>query len=113
MPQSGVADIAQGQTLDQRQSERQDLRHWALVTTVETPARVLRSEIRNVSSGGTQILLGEPLPAFALVKIEYDDNLLLGEVVYCRQEEFGYLVGLRIEHALFGVAALADAMQSF
>ena len=83
------------------------------MTTVGTPDQVHRAQVRNLSEGGTQILLGEPLPPFTLVKIEYQDNLLLGEVVYCRQEEFGYLAGLRIEHALFGLAALSETMQAF
>jgi hypothetical protein len=74
---------------------------------------ILQGEIRNVSEGGTQILLDEPLPPPTLVRIEYDDNLLLGEVVYCRQEQSGWLVGVRVEHGLFGLTALAVAMQRF
>jgi PilZ domain len=114
MPQAATPDAAV-ETLraDQRQSERRELTSWALVTALGTPAQIHRAQIRNLSEGGTQILLGEPLQPFTLLKIEYEDNLLLGEVIYCRPEEFGYLAGLRIEHALFGLTALSDAMQSF
>ena len=83
------------------------------MTVIGTPTQVHRAQIRNLSEGGTQILLGEPLAPFTLVRIEYGDNLLLGEVIYCRPEEFGHLVGLRIEHALFGLSALSEAMQTF
>lgn len=99
--------------VDQRQTERHASSHPILVTVVGTPHQVLRGEIRNLSEGGTQIRLGEPLSPFTLVRIDYDDNLLLGEVVYCRQEESLWLIGLRIEHSLFGLTALADAMQAF
>jgi len=99
--------------VDQRQTERRELSQAALVTVVGTSGKVLQGEIRNVSEGGTQIRLGEPLPPFTLVRIEYEDNLLLGEVVYCRQERSSWLLGLRVEHGLFGLTALAASMQGF
>jgi hypothetical protein len=110
-----VADTPEAprQKLDQRQSERREHAYAATVSVMGTAAQVLRGEIRNVSEGGTQIWLGQPLPSFTLVRVEYQDNLLLGEVVYCMQEESGWLLGLRIEHALFGLAALSQAMQAF
>ena len=40
--------------------------------------------------------------------IEYDDNRLLGEVVYCEKQTSGWLVGIRVEHALLGLATLAS-----
>jgi hypothetical protein len=99
--------------VDQRQTERRELSQAALVTVVGTSGKVLQGEIRNVSEGGTQIRLGEPLPPFTLVRIEYEDNLLLGEVVYCRQDRSSWLLGLRVEHGLFGLTALAASMQGF
>jgi len=99
--------------VDQRQAERRELSQSARVNVVGTPAKTLLGEIRNLSEGGTQIRLDQPLPPFTLVRIEYDDNLLLGEVVYCEQEQSGWLIGLRVEHVLFGLTALADSMQAF
>lgn len=94
---------------DQRQTSRERLNQSAIVT-VGPDSRVLHGELRNVSAGGTQLRLGEPLSPYALVKVEYDDNLLLGEVVYCQQERSHWLVGLRIEHGLFGLTALEEVM---
>jgi hypothetical protein len=105
--------IMQAIALDQRQTERHELRETAMVSVVGTPGPVLHGEMRNVSESGTQIWLDQALPPSTLVKIEYGDNLLLGEVVYCRQERSGWLVGLRVEHGLFGLTALASAMQAF
>jgi len=45
------------------------------------------------------------------VKIEYADKILLGEVVYCRQEQAGWLLGIRLERALSGVTDLDDAIR--
>lgn len=98
---------------DQRQAERRQISHPAIVSVAGTPGQVLHGVIRNVSEGGTQIRLDQTLPSSTLVKIEYDDNLLLGEVIYCQQEQSGWLVGVKIEHGLFELTALARAMQGF
>jgi hypothetical protein len=106
-------EVQAAEVVDQRLTERHKLHHQATVTVVGPSAQVLHGEIRNLSDGGTQIQLEEPLPPFTLVRVEYDDNLLLGEVVYCQAEQIGWLAGLRIEHGLFGLKALAAALQSF
>ena len=98
---------------EQRQTERHQLSYPAIVSVVGTSNQVLHGMTRNVSEGGTQIRLDEPLPPSTLVKIEYEDNLLLGEVIYCQQEQSGWLAGVRIEHGLFGLTALATAMRRF
>ena len=99
--------------VDQRETERHQLNQSALITVVGTPTQALHGEIRNISASGTQIWLDEPLPPASLVRIEYDDSLLLGEVIYCHEDDSGWLVGLRIEHGLFGLTALARTMQAF
>jgi hypothetical protein len=116
-PQTIVVDapFALDQQLDQRQSRRHELSQSAIVsilgTTAETTTQPLQGEIRNVSKGGTQLHLGQPLAIGALLRVDYDNNLLLGEVMYCQQVQTGWIVGLRIEHTLSGLTALADAMR--
>ena len=98
---------------DQRQAERLQLSHPALVTLVGTTRQLLHGMIRNVSEGGTQVRLDQPVSSSTLVKIEYDDNLLLGEVVYCQRDDSGWLAGIKIEHSLFELTALAADMRRF
>jgi hypothetical protein len=105
------APIALDQQPDQRQSQRHELSQSAVVTTLGTTPQVLEGEIRNVSKGGTQLHLGERLATSSLVRVDYDNNLILGEVVYCQQVETGWIAGLRIEHTLSGLTALAEAMR--
>ena len=95
---------------DRRQTPREPLRQSAVVSVPGT-GQVLHGEIRNLSEGGTQILLHEPLHLTSSVKIEYADKVLLGEVVYCRQEQAGWLLGIRVERALAGVKDLDDTMR--
>ena len=95
---------------DQRQAQRHQLSQSAIVSVFGTASLVLHGELRNVSEGGTQIWLDQPLRYASLVRIDYNDNLLLGEVVYSQREQAGWLVGIRVEHALLGLTALARAL---
>ncbi len=112
-PQNIVVDapIALDQQPDQRQSQRHELSQSAVVTTLGTTPQVLEGEVRNISKGGTQLHLGQSLAIGSLLRVDYENNLLLGEVVYCQQAEAGWIAGLRIEHTLSGLTALADAMR--
>jgi len=108
--QTIVADapIAVDRQEDQRQDERHQSSRSVIVSVLGTGNQILHGEIRNVSNGGTQLRLDQPLQYASLVTIDYDDNRLLGEVVYCEKEQAGWLVGIRIEHALLGLATLAS-----
>jgi hypothetical protein len=110
--QSAVPDVpsALQEKLDQRQYQRHELSRSAIVSIFGASSEVLRGEIQNVSHGGSQVRLRKPLRSGSLVRIEYDDNLILGEVVYCQQERANWLVGVRVEHALWGLTALAETL---
>ena len=96
----------------QKKSPRHHLRQSAIVSVLGAAAPGLSGEILNLSERGTQIRLDQPLGYASLVRIEYGDNLLLGEVVYCQPEQAGWLVGISVEHALLGLNALAGAMDA-
>lgn len=104
----GDAPIALDRQADQSQDQRYQLSRSPTVSVLGTASQILHSEIRNVSEDGTQIRLDQPLRCASLVAIDYDDNRLLGEVVYCEKEQDGWLVGIRVEHALLGLATLAS-----
>jgi PilZ domain-containing protein len=93
---------------DQRQDQRHQLNQSASVSVLGTASEIRYGEILNVSNGGTQILLDQPIHYASLVAIDYDDNRLLGEVVYCKKEEANWLVGVRVEHILVGLSTLAS-----
>jgi len=96
------------QEADQRQCPRRETFHPAVLHVLGTNIEVFHGEIRNISKGGTQVWLDQQLSCGTLVGIDYNDNRLLGEVVYCAQGQAGWLVGIRVEHALFGLKALAS-----
>lgn len=95
---------------DRRQAPRQQLSQSAAVSVLGT-GQLLHGEIRNLSEGGAQVLLHQPLRVASLVEIEYAGKLLRGEVMYCRQEQAGWLLGIRSESALPEVIDLAGSMR--
>ena len=60
------------------------------------------------SGHGLQLVLPQPLPVSAPVKIEGDDWMMLGEVCYCRQEGIHFVAGLKIDQTLENLQELAD-----
>jgi PilZ domain len=101
------APDALDQQPDQRQAQRHQFSQSAIVSVFGTASPVLHGVILNLSEGGAQIRLDQPLRYASLVRIDYSDNFLLGEVVYCHREQASWLVGIRVEHALHGLTALA------
>jgi hypothetical protein len=108
--QTIVADppVTLGRQTDQRQDQRRQLNQSATLSVLGTTSEPLCCEIRNISKGGVQIWADHPLQYASLVAIDSNDNRLLGEVVYCQEGQGGWLVGIRVEHALFGLTALAS-----
>ena len=102
--------VALGQQLDQRRDQRHQFSRSAIVSVLGKASHVLQGEIRNVSKGGTQLLLNQPLRAGSLLRIDYGNNLLLGEAIYCQQGQNGWVLGIRIEHSLCGLTELADSI---
>jgi len=101
--ESNVGDlqIPLEQQADRRRTRRQQLSQSAVVSLLGT-GKFLHGEIRNLSEGGTQIFLNEPLDLASSVKIEYADKLLRGPVVYCRQEQAEWLLGIRVRTRFVG-----------
>lgn len=99
------------QLTDQRQAQRHPLSQSAIVSVLGAANQVLQGEIRNISKGGAQLQLSDPIGPGSLLRVEYGNNLLLGEVMYCLQEQTSWVAGIRIEHVLSGLTALSDAMR--
>jgi len=109
--QTMIMDAAVDQRSDPRTARSAEFGRPAMVGVLGTTlVQILHGEIRNVCESGTQVRLDQPLPLSTLVRIEYDDNLLLGEVIACQPAETGWLVECRIEHGLFHLTLLSDVM---
>ncbi len=64
------------------------------------------AEIVELSAGGLKLKLVEPLSPGTLVRIEHDDKLLLGEIVFCSPFAGGWMAGTKLQHVITGLASL-------
>jgi hypothetical protein len=69
--------------------------------------------VRNVSPMGLQLVSQRVIPAGSAIKIELDNALALGEVVYCVAEGDHSVIGVKLEHVLNGLAELQRKLIEF
>jgi hypothetical protein len=81
-----------------------------LLGDIDTP---LKARVKDMSGNGIGLELERAVPAGTPLKIELDDAVVLGEVVYCRQDGASFTVGVHLEQVLTGLAELRRAMEAF
>jgi hypothetical protein len=92
---------------ERKQVTRQRSGSDALVTVFGTEEQVLHGTLSKVGEDGAQLKLDQRVPPSSLVKIEYADSFLLGEIVYCRPQGQDWIARVKVEHGLFRLSALA------
>ncbi len=89
--------------------------------TVAVPTRItllgpktaeVNGTVIDVSERGMQLLLPVPAPPGSLIKLEWADGFVLGEVCWCRQENEGFSAGVQLEHSLKLTEDLEQSAQS-
>jgi len=93
--------------MERRAGPRYEAGQSAQARLLDGGSDVFPVRIENVSGAGMRLLLDRPLALGALIKVEWDDVLLLGEVRYCEPAGTGYAAGLELEHALLHTGELA------
>lgn len=69
----------------------------------------MRAHVLNISGKGMRMLVGRPLSLGTLLRVQWEGNLLLGEVCYCHHLPEGnqFAVGLQVEHSLSNTVEVA------
>ena len=93
--------------MNQRHETRVPANRSVEITLFGEPDISLPARIKNLSGRGIGLELDGPVAAGTALKVELEDSLLLGEVIYCRRDEDSYYVGVELEHALCGLAELS------
>jgi hypothetical protein len=83
------------------------------ITLFGEPDIQLYARIRNLSAHGIGLELLCPVATGAALKINLEDWLILGEVIFCRADKASYYVGVELEQALCGLAELAQSLSAF
>jgi hypothetical protein len=99
--------------MNQRREERIEAHQSVRITILGEPEVQLAGRIKNVSVRGVGLELQCRIAAGAAIKIELKDALLLGEVIFCREDADSFFAGVELEHALFGLAELQAALGGF
>jgi hypothetical protein len=99
--------------MNQRCEPRLEADQSVCITLFGEPDIRLAARVKNVSTRGVGLELEGPVAIGSPVKIEIEDCLFLGEVIYCRQDETSFFVGLELEQALYGLTELARALGAF
>jgi light-regulated signal transduction histidine kinase (bacteriophytochrome) len=66
------------------------------VTILGNPEIWLSGRAREVSRSGMRLVLDRPARLGSAIKVEWNEDLLLGSVCYCTKENSSYVVGLRL-----------------
>jgi hypothetical protein len=97
--------------MERRQRPRFETDQQVSVTVLGEPEQRLDGRILNISAFGMRLEVPRPLAAGTLVKVEWENTLLLGEAVYSEPWGEGYAAGVKLEHALVDTEDLARLAQ--
>lgn len=103
--------------MDRRQSPRLPANLPAQLTLLSedtNPAPGFHSgvTVEEISGQGARIRSPQPLPIGALVKLELEDDLFLGEVRHCSPTPHGFLAGLHLDCALASLSGIRALMRA-
>ena len=99
--------------MNQRREPRIEANQSVRITILGGPEIQFPARIKNVSVCGVGLELQSPIKAGAAIRIDVEDGLLLGEVIFCREDAESFFAGVELEHALWGLADLELALSSF
>ena len=99
--------------MSQRREPRFTADQSVRITLFGEPDIRLAARIKNVSVRGIGLELPGPVAMGSALKVELDDSLILGEVIYCREDATSFYVGVELEQALSGLGELAEALSAF
>lgn len=71
------------------------------------------AKVRNASGGGLGLVVKMEISPGTALRIEWEDALVLGEVMFCRPLENGYFVGVQLEQMLRGLSELRRRFRAF
>jgi hypothetical protein len=95
---------------ERRPSEPLALQSNAFINVLDT-GDCFDGMLANVSEGGAQLRLDRSVPVSSLLKIECADFFLLGDVVSCEAGSGDWVVAINVEHGMYGLRAIAEAIR--
>jgi hypothetical protein len=97
--------------MDSRQEPRFETDQEVTVTLLGDVEIGFAGRIVNVSGKGMCLDIPQAVPAGGAIKLEVEDTLVLGEVIYCRPFAGRYQIGVALQEALYHTKALAALLE--
>ena len=98
---------------ERRSEDRIETNYPASLSLLSEDSGAIPTLIVEISGSGLKIELNLPLEPGALVRVNHQDSLLLGEVVWCSGDRVPYLAGIRIEHSLLNLTRIQSLARDF
>ena len=92
--------------MDKRREPRFHADQPVRVTVLSEPPERIEARVRNASGRGLGLLTSTPVSPGSAIRIEIDDDVVLGEAIYCRGERDGHFVGVELDQVLVGLTEL-------
>jgi hypothetical protein len=86
--------------VERRQELRWEAGEDVVLTILGEAGGKLAAKVVNISGNGLCLEVDRTIGTGALVRVDFADALLLGEVVYCRPVSGNTQIGVKLEHAL-------------
>ncbi len=93
--------------MEQRSHPRFDANEPVHVTVLSEPEALFSGRLTNYSTSGIGLWIDGRIPFGSVVRVEWSDGLLIGEVCYCSPRDGGYSLGLKMERPLYDSLQLA------
>jgi len=99
--------------MEQRAEVRFGIDQPVEITLLEGEQYCGTARVKNVSQKGVQLEVDRIVPIGSPLKIEVENAMALGEVMYCQVEGKTILIGVKLEHVINGLAELSRVLMEF
>jgi hypothetical protein len=101
--------------VERRQEQRIRIDEYVRVTLLtDPPGNPIIGKTVDLSGRGLSLILPQSVPRGVPVRVDQCDRLLLGDIVYCLEEDGAFRIGIQVDQALRQTAdleALRNAIQ--
>ncbi len=97
--------------MDQRRFPRCEAEQEVRIICLEQPKDAFAGRLKNFSPYGAGLACPKSLSAGSLIKVEWGEAILLGEVIYCQSQGKEFVAGLNVEEIVYQ-AELAEVQRN-
>ncbi len=87
--------------MNQRRFPRCETEQEVRVLCLEQSNEAFAGRLKNFSSYGVRLNCPKSLSAGSLIKVEWGEAILLGEVVYCQSQGDEFVAGVEVEEIVY------------